>query len=392
VSTPIYTPVGGSIVPLTIDDVTVDRTTGATTAIGASVSASPLGTEFSAVNLTPGIATLSDNVLTPLGDGTATVDISVAAYGTRRMNVSVSDGFAYSYDTVTGYVAGSCARHIFDSITALVAGKTAGAATMDLFSSANYDTASPSGVRNTGMFAAALDLSAIGFCRTRSGVQQQWFFPAVLAKDSLSSNRFADSAYHTQVSIGDTVVFCRTDGSFQTVTVLGTFDYGPDSRLVYLSAAVTGCNAMQILPDDWETYLPVASLSGGVLPALFKGAKLPAGGSADRLRVTYAMNFGAGVMGTYGSWSDESGGPGALFPSVLSSFDSWRLPILGGDSGGSLFVPINGQPVRLGQQWQHNKAGSYLGLTAEVEAWMTGKLGAPVTLSRADLTAFNAYP
>jgi hypothetical protein len=75
--------------------------------------------------------------------------------------------------------------------------------------------------------------------------------------------------------------------------------------------------------------------------------------------------------------------------STDTEFQSWSSAIVGGDSNGPVFIPINGLPVLLHCMNYANGGAFYPANSAAIQAAMTS-LGAG-SLSYADLSSFASY-
>lgn len=123
-----------------------------------------------------------------------------------------------------------------------------------------YDPTTPGGpalTPNPNRIAPSLDMTGISVHRSSANGTS---LPIVLV-----SPRHFVAAKHIDVPLGDSVTFKRGDGTYQTATVVGTFDFPDPAQDTFdlmvgiLSQDITGCAAYKTLPADWARYLPANS-------------------------------------------------------------------------------------------------------------------------------------
>lgn len=148
-----------------------------------------------------------------------------------------------------------------DLVRSRIVGKTPGAASQDVWSSATYTGAHAATPNPSNVFADLMpELSCVTFSSSRHGR----IFPAVLV-----GPRVATVASHVGHVTGDTLTWRRVDGTFQTATIAEhhdiTVDGRPllDMRVLLLSAPVTGVTFGRCLPADAFDYFPGLDASNG---------------------------------------------------------------------------------------------------------------------------------
>lgn len=287
---------------------------------------------YQLINQTPGIISLDNGAMGYVANGEAIVDV-VSHGGTRRYSRTISTSGQPPNDRFVSFVAGSLGKHIEDAITALVSGKTPGQTTMNLFTTNNYSPTAPSVTRNPDVFTAILDLSPISVVNGSTYVH-----PGLLI-----SPRHIIGASHYQTQ--SPVVFQRADGSLQTVGISSRKSAlgGLDIYVGYLDAPVTGITPFKILPSNWGSYLPRAQSNATriKLPVLTKTAHKPDGTMGDQVSIINLTTLGA--PGVNGSQYAIVNSPSGMVPGQPLATDAWYSRIIGGDSGGPVFAPINGE-------------------------------------------------
>lgn len=306
----------------------------------------------------------ADGVVSRVADGLGRINV-VTPVGTRRVS-RLHTFSSYAYRSLDSWAAGSLARHIHDAISAMTADKTPSAATQNMFSVAGGGTAAPSYTRNASLFSGALDLTAISCVTDTTGSDM---FPVVLI-----SPRHV-MAGHVGCPVGGKVVFKDSAGNYQTRTVLSQSGTGLGGSYVgLLDSPVTTVPPMSILPATWADYLPSLSAGKFTLPVLNKGWT-----AGDKLRVQVATRVGAD-------------GDMSLRPAYYASegFLGWATPIIGGDSNGPVFVPVNGAPALL--HCMHFSSGGefYPSMLTAIDAAMTA-LGGGYVSTKTDLSGFASY-
>ncbi len=384
--TPLLIPNAGGMTSATVKDISYDKSVAASTSQGATVTVTPTGITAAISTDTPSVCSVAGGVVTPITTGDAGILVTTPL-GTRRYVQPVSLTAGASSKTTTGYTAGSLAKHVADAIATMISGKSAGAASKELFSAADYSLTAPSATRNAGLFSGSLDLSAICFARDLDPTAWQYYnFPVVLI-----ASQVVVFAWHARVGNGTKITFMRPNGTFQLVTVSGepVQVSGLDIGIAKLSAAITGITPMATLGAGYENKLPCMCAApeqpitgaGVQVPVLFKGGRLGDYSFANRLDILPLNTMYQNNMANYPSF----------YGSFLLPYQYWTDAIVGGDSSGVTMLPINGSPVLLGMQSTNTGASSIPYLRTAINAAMTSLMGGSTNMAVADLTAFNTY-
>jgi hypothetical protein len=311
---------------------------------------------------TPELGSFVGDTFVPDASGNAGV-IVATKIGTRRYSYPVVEGQQQTYKEPVGYTAGSLARHIHDAIAAMVAGKTPGAGSQELFTAASYTT--PSATRNANLFCGSLDLSAISFTRSD---RTDFVFPVVLV-----TPRHVLFSWHVGLNLaGKTLTFMRPNGTFQTVAVQGNPVQvsGPiDCGVAFLATAVTGITPMATLPADWAEYFPLldagqqswSTRNGAQYPVLMRTAHTPQGAVSNRVCVLQSSQ--------QGDFSFVNNNTGQGWWPLLSQYQPWHSRIIGGASGSPTFAPINDEAVLLGLQYGANAPAYTVGVATQVSMY-----------------------
>lgn len=313
----------------------------------------------------------------------------------RSYRVRVSSNGARGYHLVSTdyYTPGSLAHHVWTSILAMVEGKTATDSARRLYSAASYSTSSPSATRNSGLFCAELDLSAITFARRMQYVPGTYSdgatFPAYLV-----SPRHCIVANHVSARspiTDEKVTFMRQDGSFQTVAVTSKLRIGvKDLDVLYLAESVTGITPMATLPENWANYLPCCNGDPltydwlRVVPAIFKGMHNMTGGTDNQMRVIGCGQIGGGEMLNF-DW---------MLLGINAPLLSWSNQVAGGDSSGATLLPINGEAVIIGTQFMVTNGPSIPALRTQINTAMNTLAGTPqgtYAMRTVDLSGFTKF-
>ena len=384
--TPLVT--ASTTTPTIVKDTLVNRVTGTLSAnnFKINVADSLLLPGHSFVNTTPSVVTVDGLGNTALiTNGTAIVNV-VTPVGTRSYTRSMVSSGASTQDIFQNYQTGTLGLHITNAMLALVSGKTPGAATQNRYSSATYSLTAPAAVPNPSLFASSVDLTAITLTNTQGGAVAPWCHQGLLI-----SPRHVIGATHFPV--GGTLVFQRSNGTFQTVTVVSVQDNitfsGSDIHVAYLSAAITGINPLQVMPANWRTYLPAGEIVK--LPLLQKVAHDNNGNLADWVNITQysqVADSGTSHFCTVGALN-MAGVP------VLAT-DAWFSPIIDQDSGSPVIALVNGNPVLMCAYHYANGAEHFGDHVADINSAMNSLASAAgdatsYALAAPVLTTFTAF-
>ena len=297
------------------------------------------------------IATIgSDGLARHVGNGT--VSVSANCNGAIRSVVLGLSGIpAYSQQEVD-LVAGTARAAIVAELDGLLAGKTPAEA-KPIFSS--QDHAAPAYVRNTGCWAAGIDLTPISPWNSDGAGKRGGM---------LVSPRHAIWAQHYPIGDGATLRFVTADNQVIDRTVTGSQQIGSsDIRLGVLNEDVPGSIGFaKILPSDWATYLPG------------DGADLPFCGTdqEEKLLVFETVELAGGTI-VFSSPAEP----------VRKSF--WEL-LIGGDSGNPALLIVGGQLVLLSTWYTAYSGASVSYYLDQINAAMSG-----YQLSQVDLSGYTEF-
>jgi hypothetical protein len=335
-------------------------------------------------NLTPGVISLDANfnaaLITP-GEALVRITDSLGQQRLIRRQMT-GTGLGNNVGTYhTGFRAGSLGRHITDAIQAMVSGKTPGAATMDNCSANNYNAAAPAVTRNAGLFCAGLDLSAISVIAAGG-----FSFPGALI-----SSRHVLGAWHAPQP--SPLVWKRQDGTYATANILSRARIdNTDLSVAYLDAAITGITSLKLLPADWKSYLFTAGTPYMKLPVLSKTTHAQNGASADQWNINNLI----AIKSTHDVYGECRHSPCWCPYAPVLVTDAWYSPIIGGDSGGPVLVPVNGDPVLLGGYYTTGSLPMASNYLTEIGAAMNALAVAqgdntPYAVQTVSLAGFNTY-
>lgn len=267
-------------------------------------------------NLTQGVCTIANGVVSRVTDGTCNIDISIPGSKRRFTREMLRSGGSTIY-TQTGFATGSLAKHIADNIDAMISGKTPGAATQRLF---NAD-----GSRNSSIFSGALDLSA----------------SSVGGREHLISPRHFIGATHACARTGQQVTWLDTAGVSHKRTVLGHSDkvgatapyIGTDVTVGILDAAIEDITPFHFLPSNWQDYMPLLQdeTNYGRLTVPMLSQMLDNVNGGRILHILPWRRRPASWVSRISYDPDGCSDP---------TYQPWSSAVIGGDSGSSMFVPI----------------------------------------------------
>jgi hypothetical protein len=336
------------------------------------------------VSMTPEICSVSPaGGVAHISDGLGKIAVHTP-YHIIGFNRNLSDGEIVIAEEWVSWNANSLSAYLDSTIRSMIANKTPGAATQAVLSSTSGGVSNPNHIRNANLFTGALDLSAISIYGTAFNCN---IFPVVLI-----SPRHV-MAGHVGASPGQQVVFKTPSGSYEIRTVISQFEieprYGSDF-VGLLDTEITTIVPMKLLPPTWASYIPSCTHYEEAyfttkIPVLNKGW---AAGDYIRIleiRSVVAYTFQGAHMPYL--WAHD----GILGNKPLEpAFQPWSSEIIGGDSNGPIFMPINGEPVLLHCMNFSGGGGKfYPDISANIQAAMTS-LG-PGSLTYADLTGFASY-
>lgn len=315
------------------------------------------------VSLDPSVATIVDGVLTRVTDGTARVQFVTRAavwqdsYSVAEVSGTVTVG--YEYD------AGSLAKHITDSMIALVGSNIA--ANMPMFSIRNDTT--PAYTRYPSCWASSLDLTGVSVwnslgANTRAGV-------AITPRHTLH-------ALHYPVTVGTTLRFVTADNSVVTRTVSNVYSvpqseyYAKDIQIALLDSDLpASITPLRFLPANAADYLP--SWGSSTIPAIGTNQFKSALCAPCRLVDT---QYGTKYV--------------ALVETDTEPYSHVYTPIISGDSGSPVFLVVNATPVLIAH-WTFSGMGPAHHLLLTEISTALSTLGGGYSLTTVDLSSFTDY-
>lgn len=303
---------------------------------------------------------------------------SISAPSVRTVTRTMQGDAVVVSSQYQSWAPGSLAAHIDTAIRTMIVGKQAGMDTQAVLSSSTGNISSPAIIRNSNLFTGSLDLSAISVYTSAFGNNM---FPVVL----LSPWHLI--AGHVGCNPGQQVVFKRFDGGYEVRTVVSQVEirepFGYNDYVGILNAPITTIVPMPLLPSNWAAKLPstVKYLNQINLPVLNKGL-----GAGDKIRI---LN----CNGIFTQYSYDNSYRLLLSKTTDAALAPWSSDIIGGDSNGPVFVPINGTAALLHCM---NTTNGGIFYPSEITAIQTAMNsldlgGGTQTLSTVDLTGFNTY-
>jgi hypothetical protein len=296
-------------------------------------------------------------------------------YGCRGTDVSVTRTTGETTSTWNRHVTGSLAKHCDDQIDSRITGGVA-AEKIKIFTSQDHVT--PNYVRNTGCWAADIDLSAISPWNSRESNPSRRGGILVSPRNMLCAKHYLiDTGYYVRFVSMNNVVCQR---QVTHVANVGNSDWcvlGLDSPVD------AGINFAKVLPDDYRAYL--ATLSDISLSST----------AAARIATWFTNQY---EQLRVFDWTQERNQIGdGIDTCYQAPIDATRLAYysqpISGDSGSPSGVIINGQLVVLtcflgsfGGPSYSNSARKAL-----INAAMAAMPGA-YQLTTVNISAFPAYP
>lgn len=323
------------------------------------------------------------------GNGTATISLRTGAQ-TISNQVATSTAQFSVVDTILSVLPSSLRGTLQAAIGGQIAGKTANASTLDIYSVQNH--AGGNYTRNPTCWAApyAQALTAISPWNSAGGNQ----YAGVLI-----SPRHVLFATHYHPGVGTTIRFVAADNTVVTRTITAKESVGSiyfdspqysDFTIALLDSDVpASISFARVLPANWRTYLPnipeeVKNLSTTLKQAAYR---VPVFGTNQYEQAlvfewSFAYTMSGGEAGTFGVYAGD-----AIGNTQSAAFSRW---IIGGDSGNPVGLFLNGQFVLLGV-WTFPTSGSFTtGCMGMINTAMT-TLGGGYQLTPVDLSSFPQY-
>lgn len=377
--------------------------TGTKTSASIEVDAS-LNATYSFVSELPGLSMSADGIL----------DVSLDVNGTAVLQATV-DGQTYGGEAsisstsqtirqATSLTVGSLAAHMEGKVASIMDPAAWNATTRAIWSSNNYNPASPVAVRNASnpLVAAGVNLTAFS-AMTQNGSA----FPV-----SLISPRHVVSASHTGFArVGARVVFVGSNGVLYSANVVRSQAVSSvsDATVSYLDAAINAAvTPVSILPA-FSTKLPYVAGNfrrfTNYQPTLRAFVRLVQRGLGERtawmgLRSFLSGTFFDNQYATVGAASAFGQGEAAPPDGAVNQGDNW-VPtswldyVAGGDSGGQVFTQVNSTTVLLSQFWTRFVGGLMSGNKTALDAAMNAtKDGGDLTvyaMNEVSLAGFTTF-
>lgn len=345
--------VAGTLEDNTVDDVVITTQTGATTDHNFNVATVNENGSFR-YTFTSGneaVATVDENGhVSRVSDGTADIFVRINAALRKKISRSITREVGAETDVFKNFTTGSLARHCYDAAFSAISGKTASSATYNIYSSANDDT--PAYTRNANLWASGADWTCIAAKSSAFGAKYVGVVVGTL---------YVLGVHHATIPSGQTMYFVTADNTVVSRTIESTAQVGSlDLQLIKLSSA-----------------LPASITPCKVAPANLLTARMP--GFSWQVPLVRANQFRElRVVSTF-----SNAGSLAIngYPSN-TTLQPWHTPSVVGDSGGGIFLLVDGAPVLIGFAGGptiHNN------ITA-INNGMTGQ-----TLTQSDLSEFTDF-
>lgn len=304
--------------------------------------------------------------VTRVTDGTATILVKTRLLN-KPVSVPVSRTSGQTVVTLNSYVAGSLAKDCSESLDALLAGKTPSTA-KPLYTTQDHGTASY--VRNTGSWAASLDLTCVSPWNSAGGIS--YAGTAISPRHIIYARHFPSDG----IPDGTTFRFVTADGEVVTRTLsdslaLGGSGYAYDLTIGLLDSALPSTiTPAKVLPSSVLDYLPSLSEVYS-LPCLVIDRE-------EKALVTDLFSLAP------------------TYATCHVPVDATRLTfyeqLITGDSGNPVFLIINDVPT-LVTTLTYSGAGAgprIHALHSEINAAMA-TLGGGYSLTDVDLTGFTDF-
>lgn len=359
-------------------------------------------------SLTPDVCTVSeDGIVERVSTGFGTVEVSSSAGALRstRYHKVLAD---YTTQEISSFTPGSLARHIYDSVASMVAGRSPSSSTMRLFLRNNYthnrlDSNGYNYGPNDALWNPDNFVIASGY--DTSGLTTATFYGAGFFPAKLITPRHVICADHVS-SIGF-VVFRGTDGNYYTANadtsaaVVKADGSIGDVRVWHLDAAMPAVvKPFKVLPANYSDYFTYASRNGapnGFIPFIGKSRT-----ALDGMRIQPGSFVHKGE--TQALWPTWAVPPSSTYIASCGTNDrahpsfnaGWWNATINGDSSGPLFCTINGELILLASYWYPGGGAPYGDCVAEINAALAATAaaagdGGSYSLTHPDLSGFPTY-
>lgn len=357
---------GGTTTTSTTQDMTVSRTSGATTVTDWrwTYTASPFNLESATVTRTADPAHLTpaaDPFLwTWTANGATQLTLSTPT-STYRRTVTNATATGQTVDLWASNVSGTLRAAAETSIDSRISGQTASTAA-PLWSTRTPGT--PLYIRSSSNWAATVDLTPHSAYNSITTAYQ----PGVGGCTLISPRHIIGAAHTGQPQAGATYHFVKSDGTVCIRTCTAASRIGTTDILVGLLASDvdSGISFARVLPDTWASKLPTLATRRVACARINRQQKI----SVHELL----------------SLTSET----ATFTAPSGSRASFEIAAESGDSGTPLFLIVDSKMILLGTLYSGSSAPSIIGQRSAINTALTN-LGGSYQLTDADLTAYTTF-
>lgn len=337
------------------------------------------------INKTPSVCDVTeDGYVSPKNGGGMELVYAKLSGVTFRVSKGVFTSSTTPAVRFKEYRPGSVGEHVTAAVNALISGLTASDSTQKRWSVYSKNLDAPNVTQNPGLFSGSLDLSPISIMRSS---RSDDVFPGLLVTD-----RHILGAWHVFPGVGEKIVWKAPDGTYKSATVLSRYQFPSaqhaDTGIGYLSEPITGITPFKFLPADVSEYIGSAGAANssadvynyGSMPCLYKGMHRKNGSWQSQMTIGYLVVLG-GVISDY-----VQTGP----------YVDWMAPVIGGDSGSPIMIPINGELVLLSTFYTAGGGVPYNQFASEINTKMRELAAAQgdntaYALTHVSLAGFTKY-
>lgn len=325
-------------------------------------------------------------------------------YGSRDYSLISGCSRSCSYDfRVTAFPAGSLGRHVQEAVAAVTLGETPGASSQLLYSANNYSSAAPAAVRNTANMVGAYDYSGISVVNDVASKTHQGLL--------IGPRHIIGANHHFTVS---PVVWMTADGvEFRSANIVSSERIAEtDIRVGYLDTEIVGVTPLKFLPANYRDYLPTLRRDdfdyvdvqhpGGdtgflpsdlavrnSLPLITVATNLPWGGTGCAFLIgNFTSVLFQPMTDTWKADTETQWLEHYCYDAL--GYGAWVLEATPGDSGGGLFMPINGELVLVSAYFYPQRSPNYAHYLSNISQAMNNlavAAGDPLAGSYAALTS-----
>lgn len=357
---------GGTTTTATTQDMTVSRTSGATTVTDWrwTYTASPFNLDSVTVTRSADPASLTpatDPFLwTWVANGVTQLTLSTPT-STYRRSVTNATATGQSVDVWSANVSGTFRAASETSIDSRLSGTTASTAA-PLWSTRT--PATPLYVRSSSNWAATVDLTPHSAFNSITPAYQ----PGVGGCTLITPRHVIGAAHTGQPQAGATYHFVKADGSVCIRTCTASARIGTTDILVGILASDvdSGIAFARVLPDTWAAKLPTLNTRRVACARINRQQKISVHELLSLTSETATFTLPSGTRSSFGIEAES------------------------GDSGTPLFFIIDSKMVLIGTLYSKSSAPSIIGQRAAINAALM-TLGGSYQLTDADLSAFTTF-